>query len=162
MDDPIVACAPVRRALGETTRDQDSILVVEGDAAARLEIAGAFQEGSPNLRVRMAATGGEALDVLFGPQGRLTDQPSLVLLDLEISEIDGLSILRSVREDPILRPVPVVVWSESVDPDLVWRAYDVGANTFLQKPAEPLGFEKVVRLLEHYWLRRAELPSLRV
>jgi two-component system response regulator len=106
--------------------------------------------------VFVARDGAEALDYLFctGPHSERSFDypPKLVLLDLKLPKVDGMEILRQVRADSRTKNIPVVlVTSSREERDLV-SGYDLGANSYLQKPVDFEEFRKMVKCLGLYWL----------
>jgi two-component system, response regulator len=100
--------------------------------------------------------GAEALDFLFraGPHAGSsgTDGLKVILLDLRLPKIDGLEVLRRIRDDERTRMIPVVVLTSSQeDPDIV-ESYSIGANSFISKPVNFVDFAKTVEELGLYWL----------
>jgi two-component system, response regulator len=137
------------------------ILVLEDDPEDREVIRRAFEDCLSDVHLQFATNGNEAYDYLFGfhpyaPPG--TRRPSLILLDLDVPERRGENILEDVRADPLLHSIPVVVFTGSMNKADVLRCYELGANSYFTKPTTIEGYEKVVRTLESYWLRGAELP----
>lgn len=119
---------------------------------------------SENLanRVFVARDGEEALDFLFcqGPHsGRSFDQrPKLVLLDLKLPKIDGMQVLKRLKSDERTRTIPVVLLTSSrEDRDRV-NGYDLGVNSYLQKPVDFAEFRKLVKLMGLYWLVTNQAP----
>ncbi|HUI89372.1 MAG TPA: response regulator [Anaerolineales bacterium] len=100
--------------------------------------------------------GSEALDFLFN-RGKYQERknssvPKVVLLDLKLPKVDGLEVLREMRENESTRKIPVVVvTSSSEDPDIK-RAYELGANSYVVKPVEFEAFTEVMSNLGLYWL----------
>src|SRR5262245_4081547 len=132
------------------------ILLVE-DNADDLELTlRAFKKSRLMNKVVIARDGVEALDYLFatGPHsGRDTaDVPHLVLLDLNLPRIDGLEVLRRMRQDPRTRLVPVVVLTSSDEERDVVQSYKLGANSYVRKPVDFAQFLDAARQLELYWL----------
>ena len=112
--------------------------------------------------VVVAHDGVEALDYLFGTgayAGRdLRQQPQVILLDLKLPKVDGLEVLRRVRNDPRTRLLPVVILTSSnVESDLA-RSYDLGANSYIRKPVDFTRFMEAVSSLGLYWLVLNEPP----
>ncbi len=100
--------------------------------------------------------GAEALDFLFA-RGRYLDRaeaplPQLVLLDLKLPKLDGLEVLKAVRDDPRTRLLPVVVLTSSVEETDLVRSYSLGANSYIRKPVDYERFSEAVRQLGLYWL----------
>lgn len=101
-------------------------------------------------QIVVARDGVEALDIIFGTaSGRL---PRLVLLDLKLPRIDGLEVLRRIRADERTRRIPVVVLTSSREERDVSMSYELGVNSYVQKPVDFDRFVEVVRQLGVYWL----------
>lgn len=110
----------------------------------------------------IAADGAEALDYLFrtGPhaQREPDTHPAVVLLDLKLPKIDGLEVLRRVREHPATRLTPVIVLTSSREEQDLIRSYRLGANSYIRKPVDFAQFTDAVRQLGLYWLVLNEPP----
>jgi len=106
--------------------------------------------------VVVARDGVAALDYLFarGPHaGRSTAElPQLVLLDLKLPKVDGLEVLRVLRESEITKLLPVVILTSSIEEEDVMRSYSLGANSYVRKPVDFDQFSEAVRQLGLYWL----------
>jgi two-component system response regulator len=107
-------------------------------------------------RVFVARDGEEALDFLFctGPHaGRSFDHPpKLVLLDLKMPKVDGMQVLKRVKGDARTKTIPVVLMTSSREERDMVSGYDLGVNSYLQKPVDFDDFRKMVKLLGLYWL----------
>jgi DNA-binding response OmpR family regulator len=114
-------------------------------------------------RAIVVRDGVEALDWLF-VRGQHADRdvtlrPQVVLLDLNLPKLNGIDVLRAIRENPTTRQVPVVILTSSKeDRDLV-ETYQLGANGYVCKPVSFNEFSDAVRKLGLYWLLLNELPS---
>jgi two-component system response regulator len=135
---------------------EKTILLVddnESDVALTQRAFGKCQLQAP---VVVANDGQDALDYLFAAgthQGRDPgDQPALVLLDLKLPRVDGLSVLRRMRADPRTRRVPVVILTSSLEAQDLASAYDEGANSYLRKPVDFEQFARAIATLATYWL----------
>ena len=78
--------------------------------------------------------------------------PLLVLLDVKLPKIDGLEVLRQVKRDSRTCSIPVVMLTSSNLESEVVRSYELGANSYVQKPMDFLRFRETIRLLGRYWL----------
>ena len=143
---------------------EKKILLVEDnpdDVELTLE---ALRSNHVQNEVVHAWNGVEALDYLFGTgtyDGRDTsDQPVLVLLDLNLPKVGGIEVLRRMRGDPRTRMLPVVVLTSSKEDVDVRRAYALGANTYLAKPVALDGLIEMVRTLGLYWFLTAQRPVI--
>lgn len=120
--------------------DDVAILVVEDNPDHRELIVAALADRCDRARIATAADGVEALDFLFC-RGRHTardsrKQPRLVILDLKMSRMDGLQVLRAMRVDPLTAAVPVVMLSGTADKPELDRCYEAGANSVVRKPLD--------------------------
>jgi CheY-like chemotaxis protein len=108
--------------------------------------------------------GAEALDYLYARgrfKGRPPGVPALVLLDLKMPKVDGLEVLRVIKNDEKLRAIPVVMLTSSrEEPDLV-RAYEFGVNSYVLKPVEFQLFVEAVKNLGIYWTVHNQRPLSR-
>ena len=78
--------------------------------------------------------------------------PQVVLLDLKLPIIDGLGVLRRIREDPGTRRLPVVLLTTSTEERDIVSSYDLGANSYVRKPVDFAEFLEAARQLGLYWL----------
>jgi two-component system response regulator len=110
----------------------------------------------------VAHDGQEALEFIFGRAGwegrDPADLPALILLDLNLPKVDGLSVLRQIRADVRTRRAPVVILTSSNEQQDLIRGYDLGANSYVRKPVAFEEFVEAVRQLGIYWLVLNELP----
>jgi two-component system response regulator len=113
-------------------------------------------------KIVVVEDGQEALDYLFG-SGRYTDReinqiPTLVLLDLKLPKVDGLDVLKQIRSNPLTRRLPVVVLTSSKEERDVAASYDLGVNSYIQKPVDFNQFVEAAQHLGLYWLVLNEAP----
>ncbi len=132
------------------------ILVVEDNPDDADLTLRAFEESKALNEIVVARDGEEALDYLFatgsfaGRDPRV--MPEVVLLDLKLPEVDGLEVLRRIRADERTRRLAVVVLTSSKEEGDIIRSYDLGANSFVQKPVDFARFMDAARQLGLYWL----------
>lgn len=116
----------------------------------------AFENSVILNEIVVAHDGQEALDYLFATgsfAGRdLKSMPDVVLLDLKLPKVDGLGVLRRIRTDERTRRLPVVVLTSSNEERDIIGSYNLGANSFVQKPVDFIQFLDAARQLSLYWL----------
>lgn len=115
----------------------------------------ALRRSNAALQVTIAADGVEALECMFRTgafTGRGPIAPRLVLLDLKLPKIDGLEVLRRIKNDAATRSVPVVVLSSSKERRDIHEAYVRGANSYIVKPVEYVELVAKLQDLIRYWL----------
>jgi len=124
----------------------------------------AFKKNNILNRVIIAKDGAEALDFLFGTgtyAGReLKDLPVVILLDLKLPKIDGMEVLKRIRQDNRTKLIPVVILTSSAEPKDVVNGYSLGANGYVRKPVEFGQFVEAMRNLGLFWLLWNEPPPL--
>jgi two-component system, chemotaxis family, response regulator Rcp1 len=87
--------------------------------------------------------------------------PDLILLDLNLPRRGGREVLADIKSDPALRHIPIIVLTSSAAEADVLKAYALGANCYITKPAGFDEFGDVVRAIDAFWLTVARLPSVR-
>lgn len=128
------------------TSPRTILLVEDNPDDERLTIR-ALRRGNLVNELLIARNGEEALSLLFS----LEQLPCVVLLDLKLPKVDGLEVLRRIRANEQTRLLPVVVLtSSSEDRDIV-ESYNLGANSYVQKPVDFSQFTDSVRQLGLYW-----------
>jgi two-component system response regulator len=131
-----------------------TILLVE-DRADDVDLTlRALEKNRIANEVVVCVDGLDALDFLFA-RGRHADRaglPELILLDLNLPRITGLDVLRQIRADERTRRIPVVVLTSSAEDQDILSSYDLGANSFVQKPVDFGQFVEATRQLGMYWL----------
>lgn len=132
------------------------IVIVE-DNPTDLEITlRALKKHNLANRVKTLRDGAEALDFLFA-RGAYADRdpeqaPRVILLDLKLPKVDGLEVLRALKENPITRMIPVVVLTSSAEERDRLESYRIGVNSYIVKPVEFDTFVKAVADVGLYWL----------
>jgi len=142
------------------------ILLVEDNEDDELLTTRGLQEAQILNEVVVAHDGVEALDYLFGTgeyAGRDTSEmPQVVLLDLMLPRLNGLEVLRRIREDARTELLPVVVLTSSREEEDVIKSYELGANSYVRKPVKFVDFAHAVKQLGLFWVLLNEgLPARR-
>ena len=140
-----------------------SILLVEDSSDDILLIRRAFRQANVGNPIRIVQNGDDAVAYLAG-MGDYCDRsqyplPALILLDLKLPRRHGLEVLEWLQQQPGLRRIPVLVLTSSQENQDVDRAYDLGANSYLIKPVRFEDLNKMVQVLESYWLQLNQFPS---
>jgi len=139
------------------------ILMAEDDADDRLLAEEALSESQWKGDLRFVQNGEELLDYLFrrGPFSPPADapRPGLILLDLNLPRKDGREALREIKSDAVLRRIPVIVLTTSKADTDIERLYDLGANSFITKPAQFDALVDTMKALRQYWFKTVELPA---
>jgi CheY-like chemotaxis protein len=132
------------------------ILQVEDEESDVLVLQLIFKRAGVTVPVHVVTDGQMAVDYLSGV-GRFADRekhpvPCLVLLDLKLPRLSGLEVVAWIRHQPRLRRLVVVLFSSSALPEEVDRAYEVGVNSYIQKPFEMGRAVEIAQLLKGWWL----------
>jgi two-component system response regulator len=133
-----------------------AILLVEDNPDDEALTLRALKRNKILNEVVVVRDGAEALDYLL-LQGQYADRdkkelPEVVLLDLKLPKIDGLEVLRRIREHDRTRRLPVVILTSSNEEGDIFTGYDLGANSYIRKPVDFKQFMEAVRQLGIYWL----------
>jgi two-component system response regulator len=143
------------------TLDHVEILLIEdNDEDAELTTR-ALRKNKLTNRLHRLVDGAEALDYLFGSADHVRDAspaPKVILLDLKLPKVDGLEILRRLKQDKTLQAVPVVVLTSSREDRDLQEAYRLGVNSYIVKPVEFDKFVHAVEQLGMYWALLNERP----
>jgi two-component system, response regulator len=105
----------------------------------------------------IARDGAEALELLLGAHGASIN-PAIILLDLQLPKVDGLSVLKRLRADPRTTLTPIVVLTSSKAEQDVVAGYNLRANSYIRKPVDFDQFTEAVRQIGMYWLLLNEPP----
>lgn len=138
-----------------TAKPLDILFVEDDDDHAELAMR-SLEEHHVANRLHRVADGETALDFVFrrGPYAdpASSPRPDVILLDLRLPKVDGLDVLKIIKDDPDLRRIPVVVLTTSDKESDVARAYDLHVNAYLVKPVDFAKFLDLMRDLGFFWL----------
>ena len=136
--------------------ENNVILLVEDNPKDEALTLRALRKSNIVNDVVVAHDGVEALEYLFGTgahAGRDTTlMPQLTLLDLKMPRVDGLQVLKKMREDERTKRIPVVIFTSSDEEEDLIRSYELGANSYVRKPVEFSQFVEATKQLGLYWL----------
>lgn len=140
------------------------ILLVE-DNPQDLELTlRALRKANLTNRIEVARDGEEALEFIFceGPHAarQIENVPRVILLDLKLPKVDGLEVLKRLKDDRRTRAIPVVVLTSSKEQKDVIESYELGVNSYIVKPVNFERFVEAVGQLGMYWLLLNQPPKL--
>ena len=131
------------------------ILLVEDDPKDVELTLTALEEYNLANEVVVAADGEEALDYLYGRgkfKARSNDNPAVMLLDLKLPKVDGMEVLKQIKSDARTKTIPVVIMTSSKEERDLAAGYNLGANSYIQKPVDFEQFRETVKSVGLYWL----------
>ncbi|MEO5731951.1 MAG: response regulator, partial [Byssovorax sp.] len=132
-----------------------AIMIVDDSEAELALTMRALKKSGIKLDVTLAHSGTEALDLLHrndnGEAGRPNELPGIVLLDLKMPGVDGMTVLRRIRADERTRCLPVIILSSSNEVSDVGACFQIGANSYIRKSVDFADFTETMRVLRQYW-----------
>lgn len=136
------------------------VLLVEDDPGDVLMTEEAFAEYKVANKLYVVSDGESAMAFLRkqGPYAGAAT-PDLVLLDLNLPRMDGREVLAELKEDPVLRRIPVVVLTTSEAEEDILRSYNLHANAYVTKPVDFERFISVVRKIDDFFVSVVRLPG---
>jgi CheY-like chemotaxis protein len=150
--------------LDNTLKEVEILLVEDNPTDAELTIR-ALKKSNLANKLEWVKDGAEALDFIFATGAyveRLVGHgPKVILLDLRLPKVDGMEVLRRVKDDARTRTIPVVILTSSKEDRDVAESYKLGVNSYISKPVEFDEFAKTVSELGLYWLLVNHPPVLK-
>ncbi len=131
-----------------------SALLIEGDPAAIDLARAANAESCPELDLTVLEGVDPALAWLKSSAPSHRQVPDIILIDLGLPKLDGLALVRTIRNYPAMRSIPLVVFSAEHTPAEVLISYRAGANSFVAKPIDQAQFCELFREQIEYWMRQ--------
>lgn len=138
------------------------ILLIEDDVKDVTLIKNALREVHFGNEIVVAEDGEVGLDMLYrrGKFAGNTDElPILILLDIKMPLMDGIEVLKIIRDDSVFDYIPVVMMTSSRDLHDLEECYKLGANSYVVKPLNIIDFIKVVKDVGKYWAVINETPN---
>ena len=138
-----------------TAQQVEILLVEDNQDDVELTLHALRKENLAN-NIHVARDGEEALEFLFC-NGTHADRsfeqpPKLILLDLKLPKVDGMEVLKRVKGDPRTKTIPVVILTSSKEERDLVSSYNLGANSYIQKPVDFDQFRNTVKEAGLYWL----------
>lgn len=136
------------------------ILVIDDCRGDAMLVRVAFKAAQMPVTITIAASAEAGISVL-GRRGEYEhyDRPDLILLDLNLTQMSGLTFLILVKNDPQFASIPVVVLTSSSAERDVDASYAEHANGYFSKPRDLDGYRSLVTGLENYWFREVHTPA---
>jgi two-component system response regulator len=142
--------------------DLIDVLLVEDNPDDRELTIHALNEGNKDLHLKHLKDGVEALDFIFARKAyqnnKIQSDLKLILLDLKLPKLDGLEVLRKIREDERTRNLPVVILTSSREKRDIAEAYKLSVNSYVVKPVGFDNYVKTLSSLAFYWSMVNEKP----
>lgn len=139
----------------------DILLVEDSKEDAELALHALRREKLANS-IFVVRDGEEALDFIFCrgefSQRSFEHPPKLVLLDLKLPKVDGIEVLTRIKGDPRTRTIPVVILTSSREERDLMRGYNLGVNSYIQKPVDFDQLRETVKTAGMYWLLVNQQP----
>lgn len=135
------------------------LLLVEDDLADIELTQNGVQRSHAAIDLDWVVDGQSALSYLHR-EGEYQQKslPSIILLDLNLPGIHGLQVLETIKTTDALRMIPVIIFTTSDADKDIQKAYELGANCFIQKPASLSQYISTITSISAYWTEIAKLP----
>ena len=137
------------------TLEIDILLIEDNKDDVELTLHALRKENLAN-KIHVARDGEEALQFMFSDANHvapsLDHPPRLILLDLKLPKVDGMEVLKRLKADPRTKTIPVVILTSSKEERDLVNGYNLGANSYIQKPVDFEQFRDTVKNVGLYWL----------
>ena len=142
------------------------ILIAEDDADDRFLLKAAFEENGFTDRLHFVENGVEVLEYLnkmtqdadAKSDGELK-MPRFILLDLNMPKKDGREVLKELKQNAMLKNIPVIIFSTTNNEQEMRRCYELGANSYITKPNSFENLIKTVAAFRSYWIHTTSIPG---
>jgi len=138
------------------------LLVEDNPSDAELTIR-ALKKNNLANKVHHAKDGDEALDFIFArgiyANRKVENAPKVILLDLKMPKVNGIEVLKALKEDARTKKIPIVVLTSSKEDPDIQECYQLGVNSYVVKPVHFDNFLKAVSDLGLYWLLVNQAPK---
>lgn len=135
--------------------NKQSILIAEDDADDRYLLQTAFMEKGYPETIDFVENGVELLNHLDNG----SELPGFILLDLNMPKKDGREVLKELKQHPVFKKIPVIVFTTTKNEIEIKRCYELGANSYIVKP---ISFDQLLRVVENirnYWYQTVSIPA---
>jgi CheY-like chemotaxis protein len=139
---------------------QPFILIAEDDVDDRMLIKTAFEESNINIQIEFVGNGSELFDFLDMNYNNTPLHPQVILLDLNMPKKDGRETLKEIKQHPVFKKIPVVIFTTTKNENEITRCYELGANTYVVKPDSFEMLRKIAVSLSTYWFETASVAKI--
>jgi CheY-like chemotaxis protein len=137
------------------------IIYVEDEPDDAFFMQRAFEQCAPGIELKILTNGQEAIRYFrddLEPEQEKEFKPSLVLLDINLPGKSGLDVLQEIRSRPVLRLLPVIMYTSSNQAIDIVEAYRRGCSAYLVKPQSPEKLKEVISAVNEFWLKQNRYP----
>ena len=139
---------------------QPLIVIAEDDADDQFLFQTAFEENGLTFQIEFVHNGVELISYLdlCKAAGDQADLPSLIILDLNMPKKDGREVLKEIKDHPVYKIIPVIIFTTTKNEMEVRRCYELGANSYIVKPVSFDGLLNIIREIKNFWFNTVVLP----
>ena len=139
---------------------QPLIVIAEDDADDQFLFQTAFEENGLTFQIEFVHNGVELISYLDSCKVTAdhTDLPSLIILDLNMPKKDGREVLKEIKDHPVYKIIPVIIFTTTKNEMEVRRCYELGANSYIVKPVSFDGLLNIIREIKNFWFNTVVLP----
>ena len=145
-----------------TESKEIDILLVENDPSDAELTIHTLRKNNLAASIHIVEDGAEALDFIFCRskyEGRsILDRPRVILLDLKLPKVEGLEVLRTIRNDRATKAIPVVILTSSREQRDLIEGYRLGVSAYVQKPVDFDQFRQTIREIGLFWILMNQPP----
>src|SRR4030095_11561220 len=142
--------------------EKSFILIAEDDADDRFLLQTVFAEKGYDDRIEFVENGVELMGFLQKikeSKKQAASYPGFILLDLNMPKKDRREVLKEIKQHPVFKRIPIIIFTTTKNDTEVKRCYDLGANTYVVKPVTFDALSKVVEEIREYWFNTAAIPN---
>jgi CheY-like chemotaxis protein len=138
------------------------ILIAEDDSDDRFLLQAAFNENGAQEILAFVENGIEVIEFLDKIAEKKDDAafPELIILDLNMPKKSGKEVLNDLKQHPVYKRIPVIIYTTTRNELEIKKCYELGANTYIVKPISFEALREVVNSIRSYWLDTASTPAL--
>lgn len=141
-------------------KNRRHILVIEDNSGDAYLIRKAFKENSEKPALHIIPNGEEALKFLYQKGDyREASRPDFIILDLNLPKQNGWDLLRIMKSDPLLKIIPIIVFSTSSDQSDINTVYNLHANCYIKKPIDLDQYFHIIQSIHSFWMNIVILPN---